>query len=212
MNERLALIIKAKDITPAQLADELGVQRSGISHILNGRNNPSLDFVQKLLKLYPDISTQWFLYGEGPMMNPYPSSSPVPEKRVQESPPKPKPFIMELFPEEDTEETVQPVLGGEKVDENQTSEIEDQHIIERNTALENTHKEEPEKNPEVSSHKERPQRHREVEEKPASVKKEPVAELSKEKPPVQHSEEGRRLVKIVMFYSDKTFSEFIPED
>lgn len=211
MNERLALIIKAKDITPAQLADELGVQRSGISHILNGRNNPSLDFVQKLLKLYPDISTQWFLYGEGPMMNPYPSSSPVPEKRVQESPPKPKPFIMELFPEEDTEETVQPVLGGEKVDENQTSEIEDQHIIERNTAFENTQKEEPEKNPEVSSHKERPQRHREVEEKTASVKKEPVAELSKEKPPVQHSE-GRRLVKIVMFYSDKTFSEFIPED
>lgn len=71
MNSRISLVLKAKNITPAQLADEIGVQRSGISHILNGRNKPSLEFIQKLLKRYPDISMPWLLLGEGPMMVPF---------------------------------------------------------------------------------------------------------------------------------------------
>lgn len=69
MIDRITLILKAKNITPAQLADDLKVQRSGISHILNGRNKPSLDFIQKILRKYPDISMPWLLFGEGPMMN-----------------------------------------------------------------------------------------------------------------------------------------------
>lgn len=71
MNSRIALVLKTKNITPAEMADQIGVQRSGVSHILNGRNKPSLDFVQKLLKKYPDISMNWLLFGQGPMMNPY---------------------------------------------------------------------------------------------------------------------------------------------
>lgn len=69
MNDRILLVLKAKNITPAQFADELGVQRSGISHILNGRNKPSLDFIQKVLKRYSDISINWLMFGDGPMFN-----------------------------------------------------------------------------------------------------------------------------------------------
>ncbi len=72
MNSRISLVLKTKNMSSAQLADELGVQRSGISHILNGRNKPSLDFILRLIKKYPDISVNWLLFGEGAMMNPYP--------------------------------------------------------------------------------------------------------------------------------------------
>ena len=91
------MVLKAKNISPAQLADDLGVQRSGISHILNGRNKPSLDFVQKLIRLYPDISMQWLLFGEGPMMNPYPYRDIEPGKKDSEEMQKPKTRMMELF-------------------------------------------------------------------------------------------------------------------
>ncbi len=38
-----------------------------MSHILSGRNKPSLDFVMKVLKRYPEINPSWFLFGEGEM-------------------------------------------------------------------------------------------------------------------------------------------------
>lgn len=68
MKERILLLIKAKNYTAAQFADEIGVQKSGVSHILSGRNNPSLDFVQKILTRFPEISNEWLLFGKGPMM------------------------------------------------------------------------------------------------------------------------------------------------
>lgn len=67
MNERIQLILKTKNISASKFADEIGVQRSSISHILSGRNNPSLDFIQKILKRFPDISPDWILTGKGSM-------------------------------------------------------------------------------------------------------------------------------------------------
>ncbi len=65
MIKRINKIIKEKNLSASQLATEVGVQRSSISHILSGRNRPSLDFVQKLLKAYPDLNPAWVLMGEG---------------------------------------------------------------------------------------------------------------------------------------------------
>jgi transcriptional regulator with XRE-family HTH domain len=67
MNNRIQLILKTKDISASKFADEIGVQRSSISHILSGRNNPSLDFIQKILKRFPDINSDWILTGKGSM-------------------------------------------------------------------------------------------------------------------------------------------------
>jgi transcriptional regulator with XRE-family HTH domain len=67
MKERLLEFLRAENKSSAQLADEIGVQPSGISHILSGRNNPSLDFVLKMLEKYPFISTDWLLFGKGSM-------------------------------------------------------------------------------------------------------------------------------------------------
>jgi transcriptional regulator with XRE-family HTH domain len=67
MKERLLEFLRNENKSSAQLADEIGVQASGISHILSGRNNPSLDFVLKMLEKYQFLSTEWLLFGKGAM-------------------------------------------------------------------------------------------------------------------------------------------------
>lgn len=67
MKERILEFLRAENKTSAQLAEEIGVQPSGISHIISGRNNPSLDFVIKMLEKYSYLSTDWLLFGKGNM-------------------------------------------------------------------------------------------------------------------------------------------------
>ena len=67
MKERLLEFLRAENKSSAQLAEDIGVQASGISHILSGRNNPSLDFVLKMLEKYQFLSTDWLLFGKGSM-------------------------------------------------------------------------------------------------------------------------------------------------
>ena len=67
MKDRLLEFLKAENKSSAQFAEEIGVQPSGISHILSGRNNPSLDFVLKMLEKYRFLSTDWLLFGKGSM-------------------------------------------------------------------------------------------------------------------------------------------------
>ncbi|MCU0457292.1 MAG: helix-turn-helix domain-containing protein [Bacteroidales bacterium] len=67
MKDRILQFLKAENKSSAQLAEEIGVQPSGISHILSGRNKPSLDFVLKMLEKYKFLSTEWLLFGAGNM-------------------------------------------------------------------------------------------------------------------------------------------------
>jgi transcriptional regulator with XRE-family HTH domain len=63
--DRILLILKKKNQTASKFADEIGVQRSSMSHILSGRNKPSLDFILKILGKYPEINAEWLLKGKG---------------------------------------------------------------------------------------------------------------------------------------------------
>ena len=67
MKDTILEFLKMENKSSAQLAEEIGVQPSGISHILSGRNKPSLDFVLKMLSRYTFISTEWLLFGRGRM-------------------------------------------------------------------------------------------------------------------------------------------------
>ena len=58
MVERINLLLKAKNITARQFAEEIGIQPSGMSHIMSGRNNPSLDFVMKVDSLANDYDAK----------------------------------------------------------------------------------------------------------------------------------------------------------
>lgn len=80
MIDRINLILKAKNLTAKQFAKEIGVQPSGMSHILSGRNNPSLDFVMKVMKRYPEIDINWLMSGKGEMYAML--ATPIPKKNT----------------------------------------------------------------------------------------------------------------------------------
>lgn len=69
MNERFLKIMEHYNFSPSLFADEIGVIRSSISHIVSGRNNPGVDLLQKVLKRFPEVSTDWLLLGIGEMMS-----------------------------------------------------------------------------------------------------------------------------------------------
>lgn len=83
-SKRLEKIIKFHDETASSFAEKVGVQRSSISHILSGRNKPSLDFVMKVLDAFPDVELYWLLNGKGT----FPKST---TQAIENTPPTPTP-------------------------------------------------------------------------------------------------------------------------
>lgn len=68
MLERILHLLKTRGLSSTQFADKVGVQRSSISHVLSGRNKPSLDFITKILLAFPDVNPDWLLMGNGEMI------------------------------------------------------------------------------------------------------------------------------------------------
>ncbi|MCB9015265.1 MAG: helix-turn-helix transcriptional regulator [Lentimicrobiaceae bacterium] len=207
MNNRISLVLKTKDISPSQLADELGVQRSGISHILNGRNKPSLEFVQKLIKRYPDISMQWILFGEGPMMNPYPEeSSHSVKKEFIHLTDKPKPVLMELFSDDEEEESIDELQKEESIGEYDDNLTDKQEDIKPEKLTGN----EPEKNEMAQTSEIKS----EAEIMPFILtenRNEGIGEeAASKKNPEQSEKIVRKISKILVFYTDRTFVEYKP--
>lgn len=65
--ERIEKIMEEEGLNATQFASEIGVKSPTLSHILNGRNNPSLDVLKKILNRYRNISSDWLILGVGPM-------------------------------------------------------------------------------------------------------------------------------------------------
>lgn len=61
MREKLLDLMKSEGLKPSQLAELLGVNPAGISHILAGRNKPGFDLLQKILRRFPQINPDWLL-------------------------------------------------------------------------------------------------------------------------------------------------------
>lgn len=67
MQNRLHKLLDSEQLTPAKFAEILGVQRSAISHILTGRNNPSFDLISKIILKFPALNSDWLITGKGNM-------------------------------------------------------------------------------------------------------------------------------------------------
>ena len=63
IQDRVRLIIKANNQTPATFADEIGIKRSNLSHVLSGRNKPSLNFLSKIISTFPSVNASWLVTG-----------------------------------------------------------------------------------------------------------------------------------------------------
>lgn len=165
MINRINLILRAKNITAKQFAEEIGIQPSGMSHILSGRNNPSLEFVSKVIRRYPEIDANWLLLGKGEMYGQLGSRNQESGMREEESLPEPTLFSAPLpapAPLSEPEEAV-----------------EEQEIREEC----------------------------DLQDLPDCVSEE-CGQEKKEPAPIK--QDGRRMVKILMFYDDHTFEEYRP--
>ena len=139
MKDRIIKFLTHENLTGTRFADEIGVQRSSVSHILSGRNNPSFEFIQKILSRYKNVSSDWLIMGIGSMYK--------------------KPEQMDLFATQPLSINKQPAIPAQKQQEILTSADDDKKIL-------------PDYCSEILP--------------------------------------SRKVEKILIFYTDKTFDEFVP--
>ena len=187
MKDRITLLIKAKNLTAAQFADEIGVQKSSISHILSGRNNASLDFIQKILLTYPEVNMEWLMFGKGPLFK---STDTVVKPSNDESLNTIQPLDLthvdlfsELMPKKSTDFRKENDLSQEAHPEETMSQ-------------------------EVLENEESASMHKNKEKIPAEL---PVRKTDNTMISSGYNVTGTRtILKIVEFYSDNSYREFFP--
>ena len=139
LNSRVQKIINYSELSSSEFADEIGVQRSNISHVLSGRNKPSLDFLMKIKDRFPEIQWEWLIEGKGAMIfseeetASTPSTYLLEESKINDD----EPIITGLFS-----------IPSQEMDENTKQEEEKSEIsepIQYNNIVENT--------PEISENK-----------------------------------------------------------
>lgn len=94
-NDRITKVMEHSALTPADFAEEIGVQRSSISHIISGRNKPSLDFITKIKTAFPKFEWNWLITGEGEMLISDKVAEPIEER--PETVEKKKQSLPDLF-------------------------------------------------------------------------------------------------------------------
>jgi len=104
--KRLEFILEHFGLSASAFADKINVQRSSISHLLSGRNKPSLEFVMKVIDIFPELNLYWLLDGKGSFLKKSdevftaisaPPASPLTKEIIAEGTGKP-------FPEETNNE------------------------------------------------------------------------------------------------------------
>jgi len=157
--DRIRQIIEQKGLNSSDFATQIGSSRSVITHILNGRNNPSWDILKKILEKYEDINTEWLLFGKGPM---YKSERSIirPEKHFVQ------PSLFDKLESKVPEITIKPVKGTPP-----------------------------------------PEYRKEIEDK---LVEKPIKQIENEEV-IQIKTELKKIVKIMIYYSDNTFGSFTPD-
>lgn len=112
MNKRLQQFLSAESLSQSQFADNIGVARASVSHILAGRNKPGFEFLESLARHYPALNLEWFITGKGRM---YVTDSPV-----------------TLFPEQQQAGETEPIIESSQLDEPEQT-ITNQKDIDRIT-------------------------------------------------------------------------------
>ena len=83
IKDRLAHILRAKNLTASQFAELMEIQPSNVSHLLNGRNKPSLDFLTKLKEVFPEYSFDWIIMGKKPITINEPNPTNIDNNKVE---------------------------------------------------------------------------------------------------------------------------------
>ena len=68
INGRIKQILDYEEMSPANFASEIGISRSNLAHILSGRNQPSFTMLEKVMRAFPEIRSEWLITGLGDMV------------------------------------------------------------------------------------------------------------------------------------------------
>ena len=95
MLERIQKIVKEYNLSPTVFADKIDIPKANVSHVLNGRNKPSLDFVLKISEAFPEVNLEWILKGTGTMIGKKeePKVAPTPTRLAEPIAPPPAPKV-----------------------------------------------------------------------------------------------------------------------
>ncbi|MDD4576030.1 MAG: helix-turn-helix transcriptional regulator [Bacteroidales bacterium] len=199
MLERINKIIEEKQMSTTQFADYINIQRPTMSHIISGRNNPSLDIVMKILTAFPDIDSDWLMFGDGKMYKDEISNIQPESPALQSN--KQALEMMDLFSAEET---------AEESEENEIAEIHQNEL--KNTSHESS----------LLKSEIVPNKAEIRDEEPALYIKTNLNNIDNpessnntnvEKESENHpKKEEKQIRKIVFFYTDKSFSEYYPEN
>lgn len=182
---RIQKIIQLKKLNSSAFADKVGVPRSTISHILSGRNNPSLEFVQKVLDTFPEIRTSWLVRGEGHMLK----------------------ATNTLFPDEEYDELTTDTVLPE-------TRLNDEHVAKETLNEEDSEESKPIPEKEIRRPEPiKPEITQTGEGKKSIQKEEILAERPERahKPAENIDSDPKKTVRVLMFYSDGSFSEHFPK-
>ncbi|HOY30675.1 MAG TPA: hypothetical protein PKW80_02235 [Bacteroidales bacterium] len=184
--------MKIKNLTPSKFADEIGIQRSSMSHIMGGRNLPSLDLITKILKKYPDINSEWLIQGEGPMLKTIQID--LFEQQTEKLPTEIPTPVMDTQPE------MQAINEQKAVQEFEKTVVKAPEIVQ------------PEiKPPEIKEVEPEKSKPTEVEIPPVKKEQSENVPEKPEQPSTKKTDATLEIEKIVIFYKNRTFREYYPE-
>lgn len=187
---RIEKVIQVVGLTSGQFAQEIGIQTSTLSHILNERNKPSLDVMKKILNRYPNINAEWLILGQGSIQ----------KKEFQSQAPT-------LFSENDANDSISECNISDELEKNDTEIFSFQHQnVKSNTIpdypqpkFENRQEKFQQTNKtDFSSHNQQTN---------IGIK---TASGSNDNIDIMHQTQivDKKVRKIILYYSDNTFQEF----
>lgn len=128
--KRLENILDYYNISASVFADKIGVQRSSLSHLLSGRNKPSLDFVLRVTDNFPDVDLYWLLNGKGTFPK---SETPAPDIKI----PSPSPVYIEPKTEDNNVGDLFSEKTETDIPQSENEEFEEKNNFEKNTEVVN---------------------------------------------------------------------------
>lgn len=191
MNEKIRIekVMQSESMTSGQFAQEIGIQNSTLSHILNNRNNPSLDVMKKILNRFPNINSEWLILGQGPMSRQETHSQMPTLFGFEEE----NNSISDSYISNNNKNYVPNISSNEKNDEKSVSKTPDIPVSQKNVAIKSSDRfpvESDEANNAISEQ--------------TKIKQEGRVGMSDNTSRFV----DKKVTKIILYYSDNTFQEF----
>lgn len=220
MENRVLKVIDNSGLTAAEFALKVGIQSAQISHIKSGRNKVSLEIVQRILANFDEINPDWLILGKGEM---YRNSTKTSENQENKQENRPfQPEMASLFDnptynstenakEIELKDNHEEVVANEAKNEMPDENVVDENVSSSSTSLENKTFEKKENfensddstiaNMESSNDDDKLKNHTESNQQNNQTENPSLNIIT--------SSDQRTVKKIIVFYSDKTYDEFI---